>query len=671
VPDTGGGAPGWVGTLADVTAEVGAEAAMAAARDEATEASRTKSDFLANMSHEIRTPMNGVIGMTDLLLETDLDPSQRDYAQAVRNSGEALLTIINDILDFSKVEVGKLDVEAIEFALRSVAEDVTTLLAREAHAKGLELILAIDRDVPRIVVGDPGRVRQVLTNLIGNAIKFTHRGEVVVRVGATPGAEHEALIRFEISDTGDGIAADKLDLVFQPFVQADTSTSRRYGGTGLGLAISSHLVALMGGDCGVESELGSGSTFWFTVRAPYRQASTIPDLVAPGALAGVTALVVDGNATHRTVVSEYLSEWEIEVSGAASADAALAMMRAAVTAGQPFGLVLASGSALAGAVAAAQDLTSPLIVMTQIDDPHDGAHVTISKPVRRGALLRAVRDALHVAPPRSTAGRVKRDEAKRTGRGRLLVAEDNPINRKVAVAMLSGAGYEVDTVDDGAAAVEAATREFYDAILMDCQMPELSGYEATAQIRKLEGRDRHTPIIALTAGARREDRERCLAEGMDSYLAKPVNKEALLALVSHALKRGAPDTSSYGPMIDLAVFEELRSAGGEQPGAFLTDVIKCFIAESEPCLVDLRRVLDLRDAAAVGHYAHLLKGSCAQLGGRRLAASCERLERRALAGYLTLNRTDLEEVEVDYEDLRRALSRELEQLTKPSAAHHV
>ena len=259
VPDSEGGGDGGVGTLADITAEAGAEAAMAGARDEATEASRMKSDFMANVSHEIRTPMNGVIGMTDLLLETDLGPRQRDYAQTVRNSGEALLTVIDDILDFSKVEVGKLDVEAIEFDLPTVAEDVATLLARTAQKKGLELILAIDRRVPRIVVGDPGRVRQVLTNLIGNAIKFTQDGEIVIRVGASAGSGDETLIRFEIADTGDGIAADKLELVFEPFMQADTSTSRRYGGTGLGLSISSHLVTLMGGEYGVTSELGRGA----------------------------------------------------------------------------------------------------------------------------------------------------------------------------------------------------------------------------------------------------------------------------------------------------------------------------------------------------------------------------------------------------------------------------
>ena len=413
------------GTLADVTAEAGAEAAMSDARDEADEASRLKSDFLANMSHEIRTPMNGVIGMTDLLLETDLDARQRDYAQTVRNSGEALLTIINDILDFSKVEAGKLELEYIDCDLRDVVGGVVRLLAGSAEAKGLDLSTVIDREVPPVVTSDPGRVRQVLTNLIGNAIKFTHAGDVFVRVTRGPIADSpETIIRFEVSDTGDGVAPDKLATVFQPFVQADTSTSRRYGGTGLGLAISSQLVSLMGGACGVSSQLGAGSIFAFTIRVAVEPAGPQPASGSmPTALAPSTAVVPVAAPAH----------------------------------------------------------------------------------------------------------------------GRLLLAEDNLINQKVAVAMLSGAGYEVDTVPDGAAAVRAIRSQAYDAVLMDCQMPEMNGFEATAAIRSHErGSGHRTPIIALTAGAREEDREACLAEGMDGYLAKPLGKDALLTLVGYWVGRDRP-----------------------------------------------------------------------------------------------------------------------------------
>jgi PAS domain S-box-containing protein len=418
--DGGGGIAGWVGTLADVTAEVGAEAAMSDARDEADVASRLKSDFLANMSHEIRTPMNGVIGMTDLLLETDLDTRQRDYAQTLRNSGEALLAIINDILDFSKIEAGKLEIEHIDCDLRAVVDGVVRLLGGSADAKGLALSTVIDTDVPAVIRGDPGRVRQILTNLVGNAIKFTRHGDIVVKVtrGAMV-ASTETIIRFEVSDTGDGVAPDKLAAVFLPFVQADTSTSRRYGGTGLGLAISSQLVSLLGGTCGVSSQVGIGSIFWFTIRAH-----------------------VSHHPRHRGP----------------------------------------SGTELLGPAVARPDASLSSVAPAQ---------------------------------------------------GRLLLAEDNLVNQKVAVAMLSGAGYEVDIVVDGASAVRAIEARAYDAVLMDCQMPEMNGFEATAAIRAHEdGSGRHTPIIALTAGARREDRETCLAEGMDSYLAKPLSKDALLGLVA-------------------------------------------------------------------------------------------------------------------------------------------
>jgi CheY-like chemotaxis protein len=407
-----------------VTAETCAEAAMSDARDKATEASRLKSDFLANMSHEIRTPMNGVIGMTDLLLETDLDIRQRDYAQTVRNSGEALLTIINDILDFSKIEAGMLEMESIEFSVQAIVDDVVALLAGSAKAKGLELLAAIESSIPAVVIGDPGRVRQILTNLIANAVKFTQTGEIVVRVSEVGVVGPDTVVRFEVSDSGDGIDPDKLDVIFQPFVQADTSTSRKYGGTGLGLAISVQLVALMGGDCGVSSQLGEGSNFWFTIRA--------------------RAELGQENGSTATEVVE--------------------------------------------------------VVATD---------VTAARPVQVGE------------------GRL----------GRLLLAEDNAINQKVAVAILSNAGYTVDTVVNGEAAVTAVLSQPYDAILMDCQMPVMNGYEATAAIRAQGGSAGLTPIIAMTAGARREDQVRCLAEGMDSYLSKPVSKDALLALVSRSVSK--------------------------------------------------------------------------------------------------------------------------------------
>lgn len=557
IPNGEGGIAGWVGTLADVTAEAGAEAAMSQARDAATEGSRLKSDFLANMSHEIRTPMNGVIGMTELLLETELDPRQREYAQTVRTSGEALLAIIEDILDFSRVEAGKLKIENLEFDPRTTVEDVVDLLASPAQAKGLELVVVIEESVPAAVSGDPGRVRQVLTNLLGNAVKFTQTGEIVVRVkGQSVGQDR--FVRFEVSDTGDGIAADQLDEIFEPFVQADTSTSRRYGGTGLGLAICSQLVSLMGGACGVSSRKGLGSTFWFTIRVQadleqHGQTAT-PDA---GDLTGVSALIVDDNATQREVLSEYLKKWGMSVSTAESGWAAMGAMHAAVARGKPFAVALIdkampgmSGLELSEVVLADTALSTRLILMTGLGEDvqmastgYSGVCCTLFKPIHQERLRASLRGALDLqqavvlangpaAQPPSSGGE--------TRKGRLLLAEDNLVNQTVALAFLSQAGYQVDTALNGAIAVKAASKEPYDAILMDCQMPEMNGYEATAAIRALEGSRRHTPIIALTAGARAEDRERCLAEGMDDYLSKPLKKDVLLSLVAGWVSTARP-----------------------------------------------------------------------------------------------------------------------------------
>jgi PAS domain S-box-containing protein len=558
IPDGDGGIAGWVGTIADVSADAWVEAAMTDARDKANEASRLKSNFLANMSHEIRTPMNGVIGMTTLLLETDLDARQRDYVETVRISGEALVTIINDILDFSKVEAGMLEMENLEFSVQAVLGDVLDLLAGSVHTKGLELIAAVDPAVPPVVSGDPGRLRQVLTNLIGNAVKFTLTGEVVVRVGAEQDGE-DTIIRFDVADTGDGIEPNRLESIFAPFVQADTSDSRKYGGTGLGLAISTQLVAMMGGSCGVSSRLGEGSNFWFTIRVPSVQGDTALSPVDAD-LSGVNVLVVDDNATSRLALSDYLGSWGMVVTTADSGEAGLAALRNRAVDGRPFAVAIldhsmpeVDGRELATAIGDDPVIRTRLVLMTglgqepsQLDAAASGVCSTLSKPVHPEALLSSVRTALGLSDEGSANGRSADERpAERLAStdvarsGHVLLAEDNAINQKVAVAMLSGAGYRVDTVSNGAEAVAAVAIHPYDLILMDCQMPELNGYEATAAIRASEGSGRHIPIIAMTAGARQEDRERCLAGGMDSYLAKPVNKAALLALVGQFVDSGA------------------------------------------------------------------------------------------------------------------------------------
>ena len=546
--DGEGGISGWVGILADITAEAGAEAAMAEARDQANAASRLKSDFLANMSHEIRTPMNGVIGLTELLLETDLDAHQRNFAQTLSNSGEALMSVINGILDFSKIETGKLEVEDIEFEMQTVADGVVDLLAPSARDKGLELMAVLERSVPATVSGDPSRLRQVLTNLTGNAIKFTETGEVVIRVTADQIASNATVVRFELSDTGVGIAPDKLAMIFEPFTQEDTSTTRQYGGTGLGLAISSKLVALMGGEVGVTSEPGAGSTFWFTV-----QVQVLPDETNQGSasldadLVGVRTLIVDDNATQRAILTDYLDRWGMHVETAGTGATAMAALRTAATEGRPIAVALVDesvhleGMTLESLVAADPGLSTRLLLMRDGDSggvAEPDGNACVSKPIHRESLRTGLLDALDLrqALEGATTGRESSDVHPESGR--LLVAEDNLVNQQVAVAILSKAGYHVDTARNGAEAVRAAASQRYDAILMDCHMPQMNGYEATAAIRHQEGSSRHTPIIAITAGARDEDRVRCLEEGMDEYLSKPVHRVPLLDIVRQSVRTG-------------------------------------------------------------------------------------------------------------------------------------
>jgi two-component system sensor histidine kinase/response regulator len=546
IPGGGRIPAGWVGTVADVTAEAQAEIKMAEARDSATEASRMKSDFLANISHEVRTPMNGVIGMADLLLETDLDTRQREFAQALQDSGKALLWIVNEILDFSRLEAGKISIESSNFEVRTVLDEAVMLLAASAQEKGLDLVVSVARTVPEVVIGDPGRLRQVLTNLVGNAIKFTQIGEVVVRVTSmTKG--NDAEIKFEIADTGDGIPPEKLEVIFQPFTQADTSVSRTYEGAGLGLSISRELVALMGGDCEVSSDLDVGSTFVFTIRAIVVKEA--PHTSVPHAgLVGISALIVDDSASQRGVLADQLADWGISVSTAASGNAAIDLLKGAARRGRPFEIALIDqlmpemdGLQVVESIRSDLDLRPKLLLMRGLN-PNEGLHeksrggiVSLSKPIRFDNLLSSLIQVLDLEPIRVTRECSSTSDREASGvavSARILLVEDNVINQKVAAAMLTGAGYVVETVNDGSDAVQAVKDNLYDAILMDCQMPGLNGYEATAAIRILEGSSRRTPIIAVTAGARPEDRERCFAEGMDDYLAKPLKKDSLLSIVA-------------------------------------------------------------------------------------------------------------------------------------------
>lgn len=615
----------------------------------AEEATEAKSAFLANMSHEIRTPLNGILGMTTLALQTRLSAEQREYLTTVKSSAESLLDIINGILDFSKIEAQRLDLERAEFDVRETVGDAAKLLALRASEKGIELACHITPDVPEILLGDAGRLRQVLLNVMGNAVKFTTEGEVVLHVSVQDVSADRATLHFAVSDTGIGIAPEKQHQIFHPFTQADSSTTRRYGGTGLGLAIALRLVELMGGQLRVESTEGRGSTFFFT--ATFERPATAAErepVAKPRALEGLRVLVVDDNATNRRILEEMLASWRMKPTAVSNAESALSALTAAAGTKARFDVLVTDcqmpdvdGFMLARRVRRKRPLArTPIVMLTSVGQSDDlmrrhrqDIDAVLTKPIKHSDLLDALARLFGVATRDGRTGPAAERIASPTRTLRVLVAEDNPVNRKLVTTLLRKRGHKVTAVDNGRQAVDAvasARADGFDVVLMDIQMPDMSGFEAAAAIRERErSRNTRLPIIALTAHAMRGDRERCLDAGMDGYLSKPIDVDELIATVERvggAPPGEAPAAAETQPT--NTTFDEraaLAYCGGER--RLLRDVIRLFQSD---CPASLRRIdlaLRKRDSEALRLAAHRLKGAIATVGcsaGREAAAELER-----------------------------------------------